>query len=115
MNQVLYEKNGSLKVMERRSHTRISTKIDARFFHGNLFYSGSVSNISQKGMFINTKRLLPSGAIFVVLIRIENQLLKVIARVKRNVRDNSDGDGMGVELLSPSDMYMDLVSGLQGN
>jgi hypothetical protein len=111
----MYKENSSLKVMEKRAHNRISTKIDARFFHGNLFYSGSVTNISQKGMFINTKRLLPSGAIFVVLIRIENQLLKVIARVRRNVRDNSGGEGMGVELLSPSEMYMNLVSGLQGN
>lgn len=115
MNLLMYKESSPLKAMERRSHTRMSTKIDARFFYGNLFYSGTVSNISQKGMFINTRRLLPSGAIFVVLIRIENQLLKVIARVKRNIRDNGSSDGMGVELLSPSVTYMDLVSGLQGN
>ena len=115
MNLSVYKENSSTKVTERRSHTRISTKIDARFFYGNLFYSGTVSNISQKGMFINTKRLLQSGSIFVVLIRIENQLFKVIARVKRNIRNNSVNDGMGVELLSPSAMYMDLVSGLEGN
>lgn len=115
MNIVVYQKNNQLKVMERRSHPRISTKIDARFFYGNLFYSGTVSNISHKGMFINTRRLLPSGSIFIVLIRIENQLLKVVARVKRNIRNNSGIDGMGVELLSPSAIYMDLVGGLQGN
>lgn len=115
MNHLLSKENNSLKVMEKRSHTRIPTKIDARFFYGNLFYSGTVLNISQKGMFINTRRLLPSGSIFVVLIRTENQLLKVIARVKRNKRENSSDDGMGVELLSPSAMYTDLISRLQGN
>lgn len=115
MNLSVYKESSPIKAMERRSHARISTKIDARFFYGNLFYSGTVSNISGKGMFINTKRLLPSGSIFVVLIRTENQLLKVIARVKRNIRDNGVNDGMGVELLSPSAMYMDLVGGLQRN
>jgi len=99
--------------MEKRAHPRIPTKIDARFFYGNLFYSGTVSNISQKGMFVNTRRLLPTGSIFVILIRAENQLLKVVARVKRNIRENGSHDGMGVELLSPSAPYMDLVSGLQ--
>jgi hypothetical protein len=110
----MQQETSSIKVMERRSYLRISTKIDARFFYGNLFYSGTVSNMSQKGMFINTKRLLPSGSIFVVLIRAENQLLKVIARVKRNIRDNNGSDGMGVELLSPSAMYAGLVNELQG-
>jgi len=109
------EKNSSQILMERRSHTRIPTKIGARFFYGNLFYSGTVLNISQKGMFIHTKRLLPSGSVFIVLIRTDNQLLKVIARVKRNIRDQAGLDGMGVELLSPSDMYMALVSGLEVN
>jgi len=114
MNLLVNKEYSPLKVMERRSHGRISTRIDARFFHGNLFYSGTVSNISQKGMFIITKRLLPSGSIFVVLIHIDNQLLKGIARVKRSVRNNSTSDGMGVELLSVSAMYTDLVSGLKG-
>ena len=94
---------------ESRSCTRIQTDIDARFFFGNLFYSGKVLNLSDSGMFISTKRFLPSDAMFVVIIRLENELLKVIAKVKRIASTAGNSAGMGVELLSPSRSYLDFV------
>ena len=100
-------------VTERRTCERIQTNIDARFFYGNLFYSGSVSNMSDSGMFINTKRFLPIDSMFVVIIRLENELLKVIAKVKRLTSTSDTGDGMGVVLLSPSRSYLELVSSMK--
>ncbi len=52
--------------MERRSYPRMSTKIDARFFYGNLFYSGTVSNISQLILFFDTQLYAPDTSFFAV-------------------------------------------------
>jgi len=98
---------------ERRSCERIQTNIDARFFYGNLFYSGTVSNISDNGMFINTKRFLPDDSMFVVIIRLENELLKIIAKVKRFTLTADNSAGMGVALLRPSKNYLDMVNSLK--
>jgi hypothetical protein len=103
------EKNPSM-FKERRTCQRIQTNIDARFFYGNLFYSGTVSNVSDTGMLINTKRFLPADSMFVIIIRLENELLKVIAKVKRHTSTADNSAGMGVVLLSPSRSYLDLVN-----
>ena len=99
----------------RRTHRRIYTNIHARFFYGNLFYSGNVINISERGLFISTKRFIPSESMFVVLIRVEEELYKVIARVKRTERNTGSNDGMGVELLSPSSGYLSFVDRLKSD
>jgi hypothetical protein len=98
---------------EKRAFNRISAKIEARFFFGNIFYSGTVLNISEKGMFINTRRVLPSDAMFVIIIREDNELLKVIAKVKRVVYSTAEKQGMGVELLSPSVGYLQFINSLR--
>ena len=94
---------------DKRASNRIPVNIDARFFHGNIFYSGIVRNLSDKGMFIDTRKCLPSDSMFVVIIREENDLLKVIAKVKRASITTDACLGMGVELLSPSAGYLDFV------
>jgi c-di-GMP-binding flagellar brake protein YcgR len=113
MSISLKEKTGDMKFIERRAYRRIPTNIDARFFYGNLFYTGTLLNISEKGMFINTKRYITSESMLVVIISVENELLKIIATVKRSVRNNSDCDGMGVEVLRPSGGYVEFVKGLK--
>lgn len=100
--------------MERRTLSRIPTNIDARFFYGNMFYTGTVLDMSEKGLFLNTKRYLPNDAMFVLIFHLEGTLLKVIAKVKR--RETSDAkNGMGVELLSPSINYLEFVDSLKDN
>ncbi len=98
--------------MERRTGLRITARIDARYFHGNMFYTGTVLNFSDKGMFISTKRCLPDNAMFVVILRVADNLMKVIARVKRTEGDGECCNGMGVELIGPSASYLDFVNEL---
>jgi hypothetical protein len=113
MNIVPNRQSRPVSTAEKRTHKRIAANIDARFFSGNIFYSGTVLNISEKGMFINTKRCLPSDSMFVIIIREENSLLKVIAKVRRFSANGSSCDGMGVELLSPSVDYMKFINRLK--
>jgi hypothetical protein len=103
------EKNEQMSDIEKRAFERIPVNISARFYHGNIFYSGIVRNLSEQGMFIDTKKCLPSDSMFVVIIREKNDLLKVIAKVKRASRNTDTCLGMGVELLSPSPGYLDFV------
>jgi Tfp pilus assembly protein PilZ len=109
MNISFKGKKESHVFKERRSSERIQTNMYARFFFGNMFYSGTVLNVSDSGMFISTKRFLPADAIFVVIIRLENELLKVIANVNRIALTSGNTAGIGVTLLSPSRSYLDLV------
>ncbi len=113
MNILSMTKNKDLPPIERRTQKRIYTSIHARFFYSNLFYSGNVINISERGMFISTKRFIPSDSMFVVLIRGEDALYKVVARVKRIARDTGGNDGIGVELMSPSAGYLSFVNRLK--
>ena len=113
MSILLKTRNESMSLIEKRSCERVPTSITAQFFYGNLFYSGTVLNVSEKGMFINTKRCLPKEAMFVVLVKSEKSSFKVIAKVKRADRCNEDCHGMGVELLSPPGEYLQFISNLK--
>lgn len=86
--------------MERRSFDRIPVRIDARFFYGNMFYTGTVCDLSEGGMFIRTRKYLPANAIFLLMLRLNNKVLQIPAQVKRYVRTNGSRDGMGVVLMN---------------
>ena len=95
--------------MERRASDRVETNIVARLFCDNLFHSETVKNVSDDGMFINTKRLLPTGSIFVVIFRLENELLSVIAKVKRLTSTADNRSGIGATLVNPSRKYLEFI------
>jgi len=107
------KRKSPMAFVEKRAYKRINTNIDARFFYGNIFYSGRVLNLSEKGMFINTKKCLPHDSMFVVILKEGEELLKVIAKVKRLSISDEGCEGMGVELLSPSVGYLDFINKLR--
>ncbi len=99
--------------MERRSHERVLAKVKARMFYGNIFYSGMVTDLSEKGVFVSTKMNFPPNSVFILVVLVKNQSIKILGRVKRALR--ADGDesnmkrGMGIELLSPPHEYTSFV------
>jgi hypothetical protein len=96
--------------MERRAFKRIPIKVEAIFLEGNMVYSGTVLNLSERNMSISTRRCFPSGSMFESIIRVEEGLLKVHAQVKRETKINSYNDGMGVEVLNPTKEYLEFVN-----
>ena len=113
MKHVFFKKSESSASIEKRSIKRIGTNINASFFQGNLFYSGTVLNLSEKSMFITTKKRLPADSMFVVVFREYDKLMNVIAQVKRNAVNNLQSDGMGIELVSPPAGYVEFVNQLR--
>jgi len=103
------EKTEPVPQGEKRAFRRIPVNIYAKFFHGHMFYSGIVRNLSDRGMFIYTRKYVPLNSMFVVVIREEKDLLNIIVKVKRIEKNPDDSCGMGVELVMPSSGYLDFV------
>lgn len=99
--------------MEKRASKRIAVKIDTRFFYGNMFYSGTVVNLSERGMFVNTESCVPANSEFLVIIKNKKELIKISARAKRVTKTKDCFNGMGIELLNPSVRYLEFIKGLE--
>ncbi len=99
--------------MERRSRERLPSNVKARMLYGNIFYTGVVTDLSEKGVFVNTKMNFPLNTVFILVVLVNNKTLKILSRVKRSLRTDydqtSDHSGMGIELLSPPLEYMEFI------
>lgn len=99
--------------MEKRSCERIDANIEVRFSYGYMFYTGTIANLSQRGLFIRTKNRLPDNAVLLILFRLENDLLKLLAKVRHSDKSNSKYEGMGIELLNPQKEYLNFMESLK--
>lgn len=97
---------------QKRRFERITAELEVRFFFGNIFYSGVVTNLSENGMFIRTKISSSLEAVFSIIIHPEKKLLHVLAKVKRLQKTNGC-DGIGVEIINPSQYYLELINSLK--
>lgn len=100
---------------EKRAYRRIPANLQARVLYGNLIYSGKVTDISENGMFISTKMNFPVNVVFLLVVMVNDSVIKVPIKVKRTVRFEKDysGDGssgIGVELVNTPQNYLDYVS-----
>ena len=99
--------------MEKRTFERIRVNLEIGFCCCSKVHEGTITNLSENGMFICTRKYLASDSKFVIVMRAEDNLLKILVRVKRLTIRNSQYDGMGVELVNPNDDYLKYVSKLK--
>ncbi len=99
----------STPLIQRRTAHRKTVNISIRFFFSNTNYSGLVTDLSVQGMFIQSLITLPSGSLFPIIIRNEQEVLIEHVRVKHFTETNNDISGMGVEILYPSQGYLEFV------
>ncbi len=99
--------------VQRRAFERIPASLEARFFYGNMFYSGIVTNISKNGMFIRTNVNISSESKFAIILEIEQTFLNVFVRIKRITQTKGYRDGIGVELLNDFGDYIEFVDSFQ--
>ena len=99
--------------MQKRAYERMPISLKVNFFYGNELSSGTMTNCSENGMFINTSMCLPFGSIFEIIIKLQDELLKVSAHVTRLVKTGDFYDGMGVELFNKHQEYLDFVNRLK--
>lgn len=96
--------------IERRSSVRVPVGEDVKICEGNLFFSGTALNISDRGMFIGTKKSFPLNAISLIVLRIKDRLLKLPAKIKRSTLETGFYDGIGVELIDPPRDYLEFLN-----
>lgn len=96
--------------IERRSSVRVPVGEDVKICEGNLFFSGTALNISDRGMFIGTKKSFPLNAISLIVMRIKDRLLKLPAKIKRSTLETGFYDGIGVELIDPPRDYLEFLN-----
>ena len=99
----------SKEVMERRAVKREHTKVKVRFPCFGTFLAGTVTDVSENGMFINTSVCFPPGSPFEILIHSKKEVLKIPFRVSRTAKTGNSYNGMGVELLSMPRGYLELL------
>ena len=99
--------------MEKRAHKRLPSKLQARLVYGNLFYASSVTDFSEKGVFLKAKMNFNVNSVFVLVLLLSNRIVNVLGKVKRVVKPDyqkeSISSGMGVELINPPAQYLEFV------
>ncbi len=99
--------------MQRRAFERIPANLQTKFFSDNTICTGTVTNLSENGMFINTRMCFPFNSMFEIRIPLKEEILKVPVKISRIVKTGDFYDGIGVKLLNPPRNYLEFVRGLK--
>lgn len=74
------------------------------------YYSGNLTNISERGMFISTPICFPLESRLNILIPSDKEMLNIPVRVRWIRKSQDKYDGIGVEVLEPTNKYLEFVS-----
>ncbi len=99
--------------MQRRAFERIPTNLQTTFLSENNNCTGTVMNLSENGMFINTKLSFPFDSMLEIRIPLKEEILKVPVKVSRIVKTDDFYGAIGVELLNPPQNYLEFVNRLK--
>ena len=106
--------NMNVSNIQRRAFDRVPVNIKVRFYCCETDYLGTITNLSEKGMFIQmNKMLFPFDSRLEIIIPVKNKLMKVPVRVIRMTKSHNFFDGIGVEVLYTSWEYLELVNSLR--
>ncbi len=94
---------------ERRYWRRIPARMNTLLCHENILYSGTVLNLSERGLLMNVKALLADDALLALSIRREREIM-VSAKVKWKEKTGTRYR-MGVEIAATSGDYAKLMKG----
>jgi hypothetical protein len=98
--------------MEKRTFNRIPADLEFHCFNINNF--GTVTNISEKGMFIKSQNIkFPLEIQFNISISAKEETLNIPVKVNRITKSNGYYDGMGVELLEQPQKYLKHIQRLR--
>lgn len=95
-------------------YKRLTANVQINFFYDNEIYEGTLVNLSENGMLINTGTSLHRyKSEFIVHITFEKSRLIIPVKVIRLIKENGSYNGIGVELLlKPKKKYLEFMSSL---
>ncbi len=99
--------------MSKRSYLRIPVRIAVNYSRDKINYSGTITNLSEDGMFLKTSRTdFPPGSEFEITIPAKKTDLRVSAKLIRSAKIDSSDGGIGLHILNTSKTYIDFVENL---
>ncbi|MEN8262912.1 MAG: hypothetical protein ABFR82_05570 [Nitrospirota bacterium] len=98
--------------MEKRELQRWTAELELRFYYWNLFYPGTILDISEKGMFIKTDICIPREACLPLIIRTGSEMINISVEVKHVVVTDNHCTGLGVEVLKSNAKYHNFLNSL---
>jgi len=100
--------------MERRSLKRIPSDVKVCFFCSETDYFGTITDISENGMYIKTDKIsFPIESLVGIIIETKTMLLKVPGKICRLSKSGDVYDGMGVRVLHSVHEYLEYVKTLK--
>ena len=101
--------------MEKRAFERIPLKIQVKFFSDKTGYTGTMMNFSEKGIYISTEVNFPLKTQFQILIPVKEEVIKVFAEVRNFTKSGHVYNGIGIELINPSQNYIEFINSLRSD
>jgi hypothetical protein len=96
--------------MQRRDFERVPANIKVKFFCCESHYDGTITNLSEAGMYISTDEMrFPFDSEIDIVISLNSDILKVPVKVMRITKSSNFYDGLGVAVLKTSSRYIDFV------
>jgi hypothetical protein len=88
---------------ERRTFTRLPHRIPCEFLHEGHKLAGIVTDVSARGVFIETSHRIPAGTELRLKLRVPHGSYELVGRVKREKRSHRSArqvlsGGFGVKL-----------------
>lgn len=100
--------------MQKRSYERIPAKIKVSFSCCETDYAGTITNLSENGMFISINEMkFPFDSRLELQFPVSRKIMKVSVKVSRMTKTKDNYDGIGVELLHPPPAYLDFIRRLK--
>lgn len=100
--------------MEKRAFGRIPGNIKVRYHLNHTDYSGTITNLSEKGMFIRSHKIsYPLEQEFEITFSIKEEILCVPVNLVRIIMSLDFHNGMGVELIDPPKKYLEFLDNLK--
>jgi hypothetical protein len=118
--------NKSHRYMEKRAYKRIPARIKIRYLHWHMgwknLYTGTIKNLSEEGMFISTNNYFHRDSLIEICIPIKKRVYGIPIKKKYfyipanlisiawgKILSNDSCGGIGIELVDPSQEYLDFV------
>ncbi|MBI4683973.1 MAG: PilZ domain-containing protein [Nitrospirae bacterium] len=101
--------------MSKRKFERFTKRIETRFTINSETYTGIASNISERGIFIRTRRCFAPGTLIHIEFYLPDNTLSIVkGRVKRAVKTqiSTMKNGMGVELIEKDLNFINFVNAI---
>ncbi len=106
--------------MKKRAYKRTSVNVPVSFFCDNEEYTGTMKNLSNNGIYIETE-LCPAlksilraviPAKIIIHIPSRNGVVEVPVKVRRLAKTDGNYVGIGVELANPQENFLAFVDSI---